>query len=76
MHPEVENLWISCRRRSIFSDRSLSGSLVGIFFAFHMTDILDAMIIFNYPYMEAFHPAGRSAVEGRATRKSALLRRR
>ena len=27
------------------------GSLAGIFFAFHMTDILDAMIIFNYPYM-------------------------
>lgn len=29
----------------------LLGSLVGIFFAFHMTSILDAMIIFNYPYM-------------------------
>ena len=27
------------------------GSIVGILFAFKMTDILDAMIIFNYPYM-------------------------
>ena len=29
----------------------LIGSIVGIIFAFKMTDILDAMIIFNYPYM-------------------------
>ena len=51
MHPEVENLDRLPKAKHISQIAVFLGSLVGIFFAFHMTDILDAMIIFNYPYM-------------------------
>ena len=51
MHPEVENLDQLPKAKHISQIAVFLGSLVGIFFAFHMTDILDAMIIFNYPYM-------------------------
>ena len=51
----------------------LLGSLVGIFFAFHMTDILDAMIIFNYPYMGSLLiPLLGGLVWKGATRKGAF----
>ena len=49
------------------------GSLAGIFFAFHMTDILDAMIIFNYPYMGSLLiPLLGGLVWKGATRKGAF----
>ena len=51
MHPEVENLDQLPKAKMISQAAVFLGSIVGIFFAFHMTDILDAMIIFNYPYM-------------------------
>lgn len=51
MHPEVENLDQLPKAKFISQAAVFLGSLVGIFFAFRMTDILDAMIIFNYPYM-------------------------
>lgn len=51
LHPEVENLDELPKSKLISQATVLLGSLAGIFFAFHMTDILDAMIIFNYPYM-------------------------
>ena len=51
LHPEVEDLNELPKSKLISQAAVLLGSLVGIFFAFHMTDILDAMIIFNYPYM-------------------------
>ncbi len=51
LHPEVENLDELPKSKLISQATVLLGSLGGIFFAFHMTDILDAMIIFNYPYM-------------------------
>ena len=51
----------------------LLGSIVGIFFAFHMTDILDAMIIFNYPYMGSMLiPLLGGLVWKGATRKGAF----
>ena len=51
MHPEVENLDQLPKAKLISQAAVFLGSLAGILFAFHMTDILDAMIIFNYPYM-------------------------
>ena len=51
LHPEVENLDELPKSKIISQATVFLGSLAGIFFAFHMTDILDAMIIFNYPYM-------------------------
>lgn len=51
LHPEVDNLDELPKSKQISQVTVLLGSLAGIFFAFHMTDILDAMIIFNYPYM-------------------------
>ncbi len=51
LHPEVENLDELPKSKLISRLAVFFGSLVGIFFAFHMTSILDAMIIFNYPYM-------------------------
>lgn len=51
LHPEVEDLNQLPKSKLISQAAVLLGSLAGIFFAFHMTDILDAMIIFNYPYM-------------------------
>lgn len=51
LHPEVENLDELCGSKFISQVTVLGGSIAGIYFAFHMTDILDAMIIFNYPYM-------------------------
>lgn len=51
LHPEVENLDELSGSKFISQVTVLGGSIAGIYFAFHMTDILDAMIIFNYPYM-------------------------
>lgn len=51
LHPEVENLDELPKSKMISQATVFLGSLAGVFFAFHMTNILDAMIIFNYPYM-------------------------
>lgn len=51
LHPEVENLDELPMSKQISQAAVLLGSIVAVLFAFHMTDILDAMIIFNYPYM-------------------------
>ncbi len=51
LHPEVNNLDELKNSKIISQVTVLVGSLVAMLFAFHMTDILDAMIIFNYPYM-------------------------
>lgn len=51
LHPDVEDLDKLPHSKIISQLTVLIGSLVGIYFAFHMTSILDAMIIFNYPYM-------------------------
>ena len=51
LHPEVNNLDELKKSKMISQATVLIGSLVAMLFAFHMTDILDAMIIFNYPYM-------------------------
>ena len=51
LHPEVENLDELPMSKQISQAAVLLGSVVAVLFAFHMTDILDAMIIFNYPYM-------------------------
>ena len=51
LHPEVENIDELPKSKLISRLTVFFGSLAGIFFAFHMTSILDAMIIFNYPYM-------------------------
>lgn len=51
LHPEVDNLDELPKSKLISQATVFIGSLAGIFFAFHMTNILDAMIIFNYPYM-------------------------
>jgi len=51
LHPEVDNLDELPHSKRISQLTVLIGSIVGILFAFKMTDILDAMIIFNYPYM-------------------------
>lgn len=51
LHPEVEDLNDLPKSKIISQAAVLLGSIVGIIFAFYMTDILDAMIIFNYPYM-------------------------
>lgn len=50
-HPEVENLDELPKSKIISQAAVFGGSIAGIIFAFYMTDILDAMIIFNYPYM-------------------------
>ena len=51
LHPEVDNLDELPKSKKISQAAVFLGSIVGIIFAFNMTDILDAMIIFNYPYM-------------------------
>lgn len=51
LHPEVENLDELPKAKIISKIAVFGGSIAGIIFAFHMSDILDAMIIFNYPYM-------------------------
>ncbi len=51
LHPEVENLDELPNAKRISQLTVFLGSIVGVIFAFYMTDILDAMIIFNYPYM-------------------------
>lgn len=51
LHPEVENLDELPKAKLISRAAVFGGSIAGILFAFKMTDILDAMIIFNYPYM-------------------------
>lgn len=51
LHPEVDNLDELPKSKKISQLTVLVGSIVGVIFAFYMTDILDVMIIFNYPYM-------------------------
>lgn len=51
LHPEVEDLDSLPKSKLISQTAVLLGTMVGVLFAFNMTDILDAMIIFNYPYM-------------------------
>ncbi len=51
LHPEENDLDNLPKSKLVSQVTVLAGSLVALFFAFHMTDILDAMIIFNYPYM-------------------------
>ncbi len=51
LHPEIEDMDALPNSKRISQATVLIGSIVGIIFAFRMTDILDAMIIFNYPYM-------------------------
>ncbi len=51
LHPEVGNLDELPKAKRISQLTVLIGSIAGILFSFYMTDILDAMIIFNYPYM-------------------------
>lgn len=51
LHPEVDNLDDLPKSKKVSQAAVFLGSIVGIIFAFNMTDILDAMIIFNYPYM-------------------------
>ncbi|HIY20047.1 MAG TPA: sodium:solute symporter family protein, partial [Candidatus Blautia avistercoris] len=51
LHPEVENLDELPKSKVISQAAVFGGSIAGILFAFYMSDILDAMIIFNYPYM-------------------------
>jgi SSS family solute:Na+ symporter len=51
LHPEVEVLDDLPHAKRVSQIAIFVGSIIGILFAFHMTDILDAMIIFNYPYM-------------------------
>lgn len=73
LHPEVENLDELPKAKLISQATVLLGSLVGILFAFHMTDILDAMIIFNYPYMGSMLiPLLGGLVWKGATRKGAF----
>ena len=73
LHPEVEDLDELPKSKLISQAAVLLGSLVGIFFAFHMTDILDAMIIFNYPYMGSLLiPLLGGLVWKGATRKGAF----
>lgn len=73
LHPEVEDLNQLPKSKLISQAAVLLGSIVGIFFAFHMTDILDAMIIFNYPYMGSMLiPLLGGLVWKGATRKGAF----
>ena len=73
LHPEVEDLNQLPKSKLISQATVLLGSIVGIFFAFHMTDILDAMIIFNYPYMGSMLiPLLGGLVWKGATRKGAF----
>ncbi len=51
MHPEIENPDQLPKAKRISQLAVFFRSIAGILFAFYMTDILDAMIIFNYPYM-------------------------
>ena len=73
LHPEVDNLDDLPKSKLISQATVFVGSLAGIFFAFHMTDILDAMIIFNYPYMGSLLiPLLGGLVWKGATRKGAF----
>ena len=51
LHPEIDNLDELPHSKLVSQITVFVGSLLGIWVAFYMTDILDAMIIFNYPYM-------------------------
>ncbi len=73
LHPEVEDMDALPHSKRISQITVLVGSIVGIFFAFHMTDILDAMIIFNYPYMGSLLiPLLGGLLWDKATRKGAF----
>ncbi|MGN1033353.1 MAG: sodium:solute symporter family protein [Intestinibacter sp.] len=73
LHPEVENLDELPKSKMISQIAVFGGSIVGILFAFKMTDILDAMIIFNYPYMGSLLiPLLGGVVWDGATRKGAF----
>lgn len=73
LHPEVNNLDELPKAKRVSQITVFAGSLVGILFAFKMTDILDAMIIFNYPYMGSLLiPLLGGLVWKGATRKGAF----
>lgn len=73
LHPEIENLDELPKAKVISQAAVFGGSLAGILFAFKMTDILDAMIIFNYPYMGSLLiPLLGGLLWKRATRKGAF----
>lgn len=73
LHPEVENLDSLPKAKLISQAAVLLGSMVAVLFAFQMTDILDAMIIFNYPYMGSMLvPLLGGLVWKGATRKGAF----
>ncbi len=73
LHPEVEDMDSLPKSKLISQATVLIGSIVGIIFAFKMTDILDAMIIFNYPYMGSLLiPLLGGLLWEKATRKGAF----
>jgi SSS family solute:Na+ symporter len=73
LHPEVNNLDELPKAKRISQATVFIGSLAGILFAFKMTNILDAMIIFNYPYMGSLLiPLLGGLVWKGATRKGAF----
>ncbi len=73
LHPEVSSLDELPKAKRISQATVLIGSIVGIIFSFYMTDILDAMIIFNYPYMGSLLiPMLGGLMWDRATRKGAF----
>jgi solute:Na+ symporter, SSS family len=73
LHPEVDNMDSLPHSKLISQATVLIGSIVGIIFAFKMTDILDAMIIFNYPYMGSLLiPLLGGLLWEKATRKGAF----
>ena len=67
LHPEVDNLDSLPQSKEDFPGGNFIGSIVGILFAFKMTDILDAMIIFNYPYGEPFNSTFWAAFCGKGS---------
>lgn len=73
LHPEVENLDDLPNSKMVSMLSILLCGIVGVLFAFVMTDILDAMIIFNYPYMGSLMiPLLGGLMWNGATRKGAF----
>lgn len=73
LHPQVENLDKLPKSKMVSQIAVFGGSIIGILFAFQMTDILDAMIIFNYPYMGSLLiPLLGGLLWKKATRKGAF----
>lgn len=51
LHPEITDIDQLPNSKRVSQITVCVGSIIGIIFCFYMTDFLDAMIIFNYPYM-------------------------